>query len=191
MKAVDLFAGPGGWDIGARRLGIEPLGIELDAAACSVRTHIAAGHRTLQADVAQLDPLDFPCELLIASPPCTAFSMAGKGAGRDAMEELLAGVEAMDYFHLHAEGDEDTGGATDRPPIPHLDIDDEAAGRDGYGDRAGTNAIRVTEAEAAILQSFPPGYPWAAAGTKSAAFRCIGNAVPPLLAQAVLKAVVQ
>lgn len=29
--------------------------------------------RTLQADVAALDPLDFPCDLLIASPPCTAF----------------------------------------------------------------------------------------------------------------------
>lgn len=32
--------------------------------------------RTLQADVAALDPLDFPCDLLIASPPCTAFGNA-------------------------------------------------------------------------------------------------------------------
>lgn len=33
MNAVDLFAGPGGWDVGARELGLDPLGIELDDAA--------------------------------------------------------------------------------------------------------------------------------------------------------------
>lgn len=48
------------------------------------------------------------------------------------------------------------------------------------------NAIRVTEVQAACLQGFPEGYPWAAAGSRSAAFRCIGNAVPPPMAQAVL-----
>ena len=80
MNAVDLFAGPGGWDVGARELGLDPLGIELDDAACRVRE--AAGLRTLQGDVAALDPLDFPCDLLIASPPCTAFSMAGKGVSQ-------------------------------------------------------------------------------------------------------------
>lgn len=93
MNAVDLFAGPGGWDVGAIGLGLDPLGIEWDNAACRVRK--AAGLRTLQADVAELDPLDFPCELLIASPPCTAFSMAGKGEGRKAIDTLLACVRRM------------------------------------------------------------------------------------------------
>ncbi len=125
MIAVDLFAGPGGWDVAAHWLGVDPLGIEWDAAACRVRE--AAGHRTLQADVAALDPHDFPCDLLIASPPCTAFSMAGKGAGRDAMDELLAGVSAMDDFGLCAHGVEDFGGETDRPPIPYLNIEDPTA----------------------------------------------------------------
>ncbi len=36
--------------------------------------------RTLQADVAALDPLDFPCDLLIASPPATACSRC-EGSG--------------------------------------------------------------------------------------------------------------
>lgn len=82
MKALDLFAGPGGWDEGARELGIEPLGIEWDEAACATRE--ARGHRTLRADVAALDPLDFaPCELLIASPPCQAWSIAGKRQGQE------------------------------------------------------------------------------------------------------------
>jgi DNA (cytosine-5)-methyltransferase 1 len=93
MIAVDLFAGPGGWDVAAHWLGVDPLGIEWDDAACRVRE--AAGLRTLQADVAALDPLDFPCDLLIASPPCTAFSMAGKGEGRAALDTLLAAVSTM------------------------------------------------------------------------------------------------
>lgn len=90
MIAVDLFAGPGGWDVAAHWLGIDALGIEWDDAACRVRE--AAGHRTLQADVADLDPHDFPCDLLIASPPCTAFSMAGKGEGRKVLDELVGAM---------------------------------------------------------------------------------------------------
>jgi DNA (cytosine-5)-methyltransferase 1 len=79
---LDLFAGPGGWDEGVRALGIAPLGIEWDAAACA--TAEAAGHRRLCADVAALDPAAFgPVRGLIASPPCQGFSMAGKGRGRD------------------------------------------------------------------------------------------------------------
>lgn len=88
MSAIDLFAGPGGWDEGIRELGIQPLGIELDEAACATRE--AAGHRTLQADVAALDPLDFaPCKLLIGSPPCQAFSAAGKKEGREDVPLIL------------------------------------------------------------------------------------------------------
>ncbi len=81
---IDLFAGPGGFDIAARALGLDPLGIEWDDAACRVRA--AAGMRTLQADVAALDPLDLaPVVGLIGGPPCPAFSSAGRGEGRDAM----------------------------------------------------------------------------------------------------------
>ena len=80
MNVLDLFAGPGGWDYAARQLGLDPLGIEYDDAAC--KTRAAAGLRTLQADVASLDPADFaPVDLLIASPPCQAWSMAGKRGG--------------------------------------------------------------------------------------------------------------
>lgn len=95
---VDLFAGPGGWSEGLKALGYSELGIEWDEAACE--TARAAGHERLQADVAELDPLDFPCVGLIASPPCQAWSMAGKGGGRrdkalvvQAAGDLAAGTD--------------------------------------------------------------------------------------------------
>lgn len=94
MNAIDLFAGPGGWDEGVKALGIEPLGIEWDDAACATRE--AAGHRTLQADVAALDPLEFArVELLIASPPCTSFSYAGNGGGREEIDRLFSAVREV------------------------------------------------------------------------------------------------
>lgn len=88
MKAIDLFAGPGGWDTGAAALGLRPLGIEWDDAA--VQTAQAAGHLRYQADISELDPLMFHGATgLIASPPCQGFSMAGKGKGRRDSVELL------------------------------------------------------------------------------------------------------
>jgi DNA (cytosine-5)-methyltransferase 1 len=88
---VDLFAGPGGWDIAARDLGLDPIGIELSASACATRA--ANGLATIRASVADYPPERFGhITGLIASPPCPLFSSAGSGAGRALIAEICAAV---------------------------------------------------------------------------------------------------
>lgn len=96
---VDLFAGPGGWDEGLRMIGrTDVLGIEWDGSACL--TAEAAGHKRLRADVSALNPHDYVgAEGLIASPPCQAWSLAGKRGGeedRAACHELADRMAAGD-----------------------------------------------------------------------------------------------
>lgn len=50
---------------------------------------------------------------------------------------------------------------------------------------AQTGRRRLTVEECARLQDFPAGHPWEAARTKTARYRCVGNAVPPTLARVV------
>ncbi len=48
---------------------------------------------------------------------------------------------------------------------------------------------RLTPEECAILQGFPPDHPWR--GTKTSIYRQIGNAVPPPLAEAIGRAILE
>lgn len=101
---LDLFAGPGGWDEGAKPLGIRPIGVEWDMAAC--RTAMKAGHARVRADVATLptEPMIGKVTGLIASPPCQAWSMAGKRKGEqdrqhchDLAERMSRGHDSTDW----------------------------------------------------------------------------------------------
>ena len=50
------------------------------------------------------------------------------------------------------------------------------------------DAVRVTVAQAAVLQGFPADYPWQ--GPRTRQFQQVGNAVPPPLARRVLEAAI-
>lgn len=62
-----------------------------------------------------------------------------------------------------------------------IDNGNRAGGERQFGE----HSVRVTVQEAGVLQSFPADYPWH--GTKSEQYRQCGDAVPPLLAAAVLR----
>jgi DNA (cytosine-5)-methyltransferase 1 len=105
---IDLFAGPGGWDLAARAVGLPVLGIEYDADTCTTRR--AAGLPTIEADVRTVDrrPLIERFLDLIGSPPCQTFSASGKGHGRRALAHVLAGVaELADRLPLSHEHDDE------------------------------------------------------------------------------------
>lgn len=89
FKIVDLFAGPGGLDSAARDLGISTIGIEWDGNACATRQ--AEELETRKEDVRRLDPEDFAdYNVLAGGPPCQTFTVAGNGAGRKALDQVLA-----------------------------------------------------------------------------------------------------
>lgn len=94
-RVVDLFAGPGGWDVAAKELGLDVLGFENDLHANLTRQ--AAGLKTITGDVTKSDPLDSRWgkhQGFIASPPCQTFSTAGAGAGRAQLDAVCAAVRA-------------------------------------------------------------------------------------------------
>jgi DNA (cytosine-5)-methyltransferase 1 len=103
---ADLFAGPGGWDLGAAALGLRLHGIEYDPTVCLTRR--AAGWETLHADVGAVDPRRFTLRPalstlaveaglpavygLIGSPPCPLWSQAGSKAGWGVADIITAAI---------------------------------------------------------------------------------------------------
>ena len=124
MNAVDLYAGPGGWDVAAHALGMPVLGYELDDDA--VATRGANGLLTRQVDLLTSEHL-WPenVYLLIGSPPCPGFSKAGKGKGRDDAIDLpsaIRKVHGVSDLHdlLHATERDATDARTVHVLIPLL-----------------------------------------------------------------------
>jgi DNA (cytosine-5)-methyltransferase 1 len=113
---VDIFAGPGGWDEGARAIGIpDVIGYEWDRDACA--TAEAAGHKRVQADVSMVDLSEMgPVDGLIGSPPCQSYSSAGKQKGkldRPRIERHVQRIrDAGRWLHYAREGWHD-----DRSPL--------------------------------------------------------------------------
>lgn len=108
---TELFAGPGGFGHGAELEGKPSVGIEWDDNA--VATRRAAGLPTIHADVRKHGPADLPgSTVLAAGPPCQTYTVAGGGAGRAALPDVLDVVKRMgarETVDPRLLGDERTG----------------------------------------------------------------------------------
>ncbi|MER5703490.1 DNA cytosine methyltransferase [Micromonospora sp. NPDC002296] len=91
---LDLYAGAGGWDEAARQLGLTTVGLEIWHDACV--TAVRAGHPRIRCDIATYPTAPFTGRVtgLIASPPCQAWSMAGKRTGEQDKPRVHALVNA-------------------------------------------------------------------------------------------------
>lgn len=126
-RALDLFAGTG-WGVACTILGIREVGVEKMPEARAVRAANGMSNwvddvwdvleRTTEAALIRgfgraalggFDSPEFQAALLIASPPCQTFSMAGNGAGRRALDEVLGLIDSrayLDVAKLRAFGEE-------------------------------------------------------------------------------------
>lgn len=89
IRVRDLFAGTG-WGVACRTLGWDEHGVEIMPEAQATRA--AAGFKTVASDVRTVEPVPGEYEGEIASPSCKRYSMAGNGVGRQALDQVLAGV---------------------------------------------------------------------------------------------------
>ncbi|MFG2092779.1 DNA cytosine methyltransferase [Streptomyces sp. NPDC048612] len=113
---LDLFAGPGGLDVAGHALDIPSLGIEWDRSACLTR--YAAGLDTLHADVSAVrrdsfESLPPEINVLAGGPPCQTYSVAGHGAGRQALDRVKEYIERLMAGESDQEIDEDLKTLTD------------------------------------------------------------------------------
>ncbi|MFD0225261.1 DNA cytosine methyltransferase [Streptomyces hirsutus] len=94
FRILDLFAGPGGLDVAADVLGHQVTGIEWDTGACATRR--AAGMNTFQGDVRRYRAAFFPyAQVLTGGPPCQTFTVAGHGAGRRSLDQVLGYIRRL------------------------------------------------------------------------------------------------
>ncbi|WP_406310036.1 DNA cytosine methyltransferase [Streptomyces sp. NBC_00623] len=105
FRILDLFAGPGGLDVAADVLGHQVTGIEWDAGACATRS--MAGMDTFRGDVRKYRAAFFPhAEVLTGGPPCQTFTVAGHGAGRRALDDVIRYIERL-HQAVRPENDHD------------------------------------------------------------------------------------
>ncbi|MFX4290911.1 DNA cytosine methyltransferase [Streptomyces bohaiensis] len=110
VRILDLFAGPGGLDVAAHFLGHKSIGIEWDRNACATR--YAAGLPTFHADVTvmrqtRFDEIPRSVDVLAGGPPCQSFSVAGRGAGRAALDTVKEFMRRLVSGEDEARIDED------------------------------------------------------------------------------------
>lgn len=121
MRAVVTYSGGGGSTKGLHDAGYDAVGVDWWAPACA--THAAAGYPTVRADLKTYPWRPVPdLDLLWASPPCQAWSSAGRKLGvaddRNGWPATVASVAVLRPRLFIAEN---VAGMTNARNRPYLD----------------------------------------------------------------------
>ena len=184
---LELFPCSGGMAEGLRRAGLTPtVAFDYDEDACASYTR-NLGHAPVRIDVRDLLGMardgwtpGRPIDLLVADPPCTPWSRAGKRLGvEDDLDMVEDTVELVRLLRPRAYLIANVPGLDDGPNWHVVQRTIGGLAREGYCVKA-----------AAILQGFPPGWVFHGA-TKKSRWSQIGMAMPPPLAEAVGRSIVR
>ncbi|HWJ69169.1 MAG TPA: DNA (cytosine-5-)-methyltransferase [Sphingobium sp.] len=102
MRAIDLYAGIGGWSLGFRLAGVEVVA-SYEWWQPAIDTHNGNHGGTLTpVDIRQLELADLPenIQLVVGSPPCTEFSYSnrgGRGNVAEGMKDLVRFFEVVEH----------------------------------------------------------------------------------------------
>jgi len=102
MRAIDLYAGIGGWSLGLRLAGVEVVA-SYEWWKPAINTHNGNhGGDLAPVDIRKLDFADLPdgIDLVVGSPPCTEFSYAnrgGRGNIAEGMKDLVRFFEVVEH----------------------------------------------------------------------------------------------
>lgn len=158
-RVLDLFAGPGGWDQGARDAGLDLdiTGVELDPHACA--TARAAGHTRLQADAHTLDLAEWAhARGLIASPPCPTWSAAGRRSALADLDRVLDTMTGIGWWEPGPDGEPAAWA-----PVAWADIAAEvgqcADPRTGLFAIAAWAALRLPALDWVVMEQVPAAEP--------------------------------
>lgn len=103
LRAIDLYAGIGGWSLGLRLAGIDIVA-SYEWWQPAIDTHNGNHGGTLKpVNIRELKVTDLPAniDMVVGSPPCTEFSYANKGGGgnlAEGMIDLVKFFEVVDHL---------------------------------------------------------------------------------------------
>lgn len=136
---LEIFSCSGGMAEGLRRAGLKPdMAIDFDTDACeSYERNL--GHRPIQIDARDLLRMvrdgwsPGPVDLLVADPPCTPWSRAGKRLGEDDDRDMLGvTVDLVREIRPRAALIANVPGLDDEPNWPVVQRTIGGLARDGY-----------------------------------------------------------
>jgi DNA (cytosine-5)-methyltransferase 1 len=102
LRAIDLYAGVGGWSLGLTMAGMEVVGSYEWWGQANVTNLKNNCHKATEIDIRTLDLADLPSgvEVVVGSPPCTQFSFANRGGSgdiADGLKDVAKFLEVVEY----------------------------------------------------------------------------------------------